>query len=154
MAPLYFSSSVLDLLSAKGYPKLSCEYTIKKVLGRGASTIACLVDYSDGSAGEEIKDIPVNGLQRYVADAYYNVGDYHFLAEEMEVSEQFMNDALVIYEVDRMSLHHILPYFAEMHAANVCQHVLQTDRIASQIVLMHKKSKPLRSFSGIAEVFA
>ena len=30
-------------------PKLSCEYTIKGVLGRGASTIAYLADYSDGA---------------------------------------------------------------------------------------------------------
>lgn len=30
-------------------PKLSCEYTIKGVLGRGASTIAYLADYSDES---------------------------------------------------------------------------------------------------------
>lgn len=47
---------------------------------------------------EEMKDISSDSLQRYVADAYYNVGDYHYTIGEVDTSEHYINDALVIYE--------------------------------------------------------
>ena len=54
---------------------------------------------------EEIKDIPVDGLQRHVADAYYNVGDSHYMVGESNEAECFISDALLIYEA---ATHHHL----------------------------------------------
>lgn len=50
------------------------------------------------SVWEAVKDIFSDNFRRYVADASYNVGDFHFSIGETDTAERFINDALAIYE--------------------------------------------------------
>ena len=50
------------------------------------------------SVWETVKDISSDNFQRYVADAKYNVGDFRFSIGELDTSEQFIHEALKIYE--------------------------------------------------------
>lgn len=74
-------------------------YVIKIKLGRAINLSGSdKAKQHNYAIWEEIKEITSDNLQRYIADASYNVGDYHCSVGEIDESERFIRNALAIYE--------------------------------------------------------